>query len=146
MAAPFISENQCVWTRVRWRNLQQDANSGTTGFDEDAVGISGGGQFALSGPWYAGVAFGYENSQIDTNTPVINSDGDRFRVGGSLKYISGPWFVGGAVTWRLEQLRLHPTNFLPGLRHLCHVISGLPERGRSDAGGLPNGDREAPGT
>ena len=98
MAAPFISENQCVWTRVRWRNLQQDANSGTTGFDEDAVGISGGGQFALSGPWYAGVAFGYENSQIDTNTPVINSDGDRFRVGGSLKYISGPWFVGGAVT------------------------------------------------
>ena len=29
MAAPFIDENQCVWTRVRWRNLQQDANSGT---------------------------------------------------------------------------------------------------------------------
>ncbi len=98
VVVPAIDENQCVWTRVRWRSVQQDANSGTTGFDEDAIGISGGGQWALNGPWYAGVAFGYENSQIDTNTPVINSDGDRFRVGGSLKYISGPWFVGGAVT------------------------------------------------
>ena len=98
IAAPYIDENQCVWTRVRWRNLQQDANSGTTGFDEDAIGISGGGQVSLGGPWYAGVAFGYENSQIDTDTPVINSDGDRFRAGGSLKYISGAWFVGGAVT------------------------------------------------
>jgi uncharacterized protein with beta-barrel porin domain len=98
MAVPSIVENQCVWTRVRWRNLQQDANSGTSGFDEDAVGISGGGQVALSGPWFAGLAFGYENSQIDTNLPVVSSDGDRFRAGGSLKYINGPWFVGGAVT------------------------------------------------
>ena len=98
MVAPSIDENQCVWTRVRWRNLQQDANSGTTGFDEDAVGISGGGQVALSGPWFAGLALGYENSQLDTNLPVVNSDGDRFRIGGSLKYINGPWFVGGAIT------------------------------------------------
>ena len=98
IAAPFIDENQCVWARVRWRTVQQDANAGTPGFDEDAIGISGGGQWVLGGPWYGGVAFGYENSQIDTNSPVLNSDGDRFRVGGSLKYISGAWFVGGAVT------------------------------------------------
>ena len=98
LAAPFIDENQCVWARVRWRNLQQDANSGTAGFDEDAIGVSGGGQWAFGGAWFGGVAFGYENSQIDSNTPVINSDGDRFRVGGSLKYIAGPWFVGGGIT------------------------------------------------
>ena len=100
--APFINENECIWARVRYRNLQQDANSGTAGFDEDATGISGGGQWAFGGAWYGGVAFGYENSQIDSNTSSqfnrLNSDGDRYRVGGSLKYIAGPWFVGGAIT------------------------------------------------
>ena len=45
--APFINENECIWARVRYRNLQQDANSGTAGFDEDATGISGGGQWAF---------------------------------------------------------------------------------------------------
>ena len=100
--SPFIGENQCVWARVLCRNLQQDANSGTAGFDEDAIGVTGGGQWAFGGAWYGGVAFGYENSQIDSNTTNqfnrLNSDGDRFRVGGSLKYIAGPWFVGGAIS------------------------------------------------
>ena len=99
--SPFIGENQCVWARVLWRNLQQDANSGTAGFDEDAVGVTGGGQWAFGGAWFGGVAFGYENSQIDSNASSLNrlnSDGDRFRVGGSLKYIAGPWFVGGGIS------------------------------------------------
>ena len=100
--SPFIGENECIWARVRYRNLQQDANSGTAGFDEDATGVSGGGQWAFGSAWYGGVAFGYENSQIDSNTSNqfnrLNSDGDRYRIGGSLKYIAGPWFVGGAIT------------------------------------------------
>jgi outer membrane autotransporter protein len=93
----FIDENQCVWARVRYRNLQQDANSGTFGFDEDATGVSGGVQWAWNGPWYGGVAFGYENSEIDSGS-VFSADGDRYRVAGSLKYIAGPWYVGGAIT------------------------------------------------
>ena len=94
----FIDENQCVYARVRYRNLQQDANAGTSSSDEDAVGVMGGAQWAWNGPWHAGVAVGYENSDLSSNDPHISSDGDRFRVGGSVKYISGPLFVGGALT------------------------------------------------
>jgi outer membrane autotransporter protein len=99
MAAPgsFQDENRCVWARVRYRSLQQDANSGTYGFDEDATGVSGGAQWAWNGPWYGGVSFGYENSDI-SGKQAFSSDGDRYRVGGSLKYIAGPWYVGGAIT------------------------------------------------
>ena len=94
----FIDENQCVYARVRYRNLQQDANAGTSSSDEDAIGVMGGAQFAWNGPWHAGVAVGYENSDLSSNDPRVSSDGDRFRVGGSVKYIAGPWFVGGALT------------------------------------------------
>ena len=92
----FIDENQCVWARVRYRNLQQDANSGSYGFDEDATGVSGGAQWAWNGPWYGGVSFGYENSDI-SGSPWFSSNGDRYRVAGSLKYVAGPWYVGGVI-------------------------------------------------
>ena len=74
-----------------------DANKGTSGFDEDAVGVAGGGQWAFNGPWFGGVTFGYENSDINSNS-VLRSDADRFQVGGTLKYITGPWLVAGAIT------------------------------------------------
>jgi outer membrane autotransporter protein len=92
----YLDENQCIWARVKWRDLQVDANSGTSGFDEDAVGVSGGGQFAFNGPWFGAITFGYENSDITGSS--VRSDGDRFQVGGTLKYISGPWLVAGAIT------------------------------------------------
>jgi outer membrane autotransporter protein len=75
-----------------------DANAATTGFDDDAIGISGGVQWALSGPWFAAVSLGYENSEIDTDRIRLSSEGDRFLGGGSLKYINGPWLLAGAVT------------------------------------------------
>jgi Autotransporter beta-domain len=94
----FIDENQCVYARVRYRNLQQDASGSGSGFDEDAIGVMGGAQWAWNGPWHAGVAFGYENSDLTTDSPQVSSNGDRYRVGGSLKYIAGPWLVGGGIT------------------------------------------------
>ena len=97
-----LDENPCIWARIKWRNLEVDANEGTSGFDEDAVGVAGGGQFAFNGPWFGGVTFGYENSDIDGN-PVF-SEGDRFQVGGTLKYITGPWLVAGCGHGRLERL------------------------------------------
>jgi uncharacterized protein with beta-barrel porin domain len=96
-AHAFIAENQCLWARARFRTLDYDANAATTGFDEDAIAVSGGAQWALNGPWYAGVALGYENSDIHTEWARINSDGDRFHGGASLKYINGPWLLAGAV-------------------------------------------------
>ena len=109
--SPFIGENQCVWARVRWRNLQQDANSGTAGFDEDAVGVTGGGQWAFGGAWYGGVAFGYENSQIDSNAQLAEPSEQRWRPvpGRRLPEIYRRTVVRGRGDhWRLEQLRLRP--------------------------------------
>jgi len=92
-----IDEDQCLYARIRFGNLNYGANGATSGFDEDAVAITGGAQWTLSGPWHAGVAAGYENSDISTNDPRLSSDGDRFHIGGSLKYIQGPWFFGGTL-------------------------------------------------
>jgi outer membrane autotransporter protein len=94
----FIDENQCLYARVRFRKLEVDANDATTGFDEDAIAITGGAQWTMSGPWHVGVALGYEDSEIDIDTVRLNSDGDRFHAGATLKYINGPWFVAGAVS------------------------------------------------
>ena len=96
-AYAFIDEDQCVFARVRFGNLDIDRNAATTGFDEDAVSITGGAQWTLNGPWHASIAAGYENSDISTNGPRLSSDGDRFHLGGSVKYIEGPWFFGGTV-------------------------------------------------
>jgi outer membrane autotransporter protein len=96
-ALAFIDEDQCVFARVRFGNLDVDANAATRGFSEDAYSITGGAQWTLNGPWHASVAAGYEDSDISTNGPRLSSDGDRFHLGGSLKYIEGSWFFGGTL-------------------------------------------------
>ena len=84
-----ISEGQCLWARYEGRWLDRDGTFQNIGFDEDIHGISGGGQVALAPNWFVGIAAGYEDASLDTDSGA-RSDSDRYAIGGVVKYQSGP--------------------------------------------------------
>ena len=93
----FIAEDQCVWGKVRFRNLDFDQTRQQVGFDEDSFAVSGGVQGALGTNWRLGFAGGYERADLETDT-LQDSDGNRAHVGAVAKYIQGPLLLAGAVT------------------------------------------------
>ncbi len=93
----FIREGQCVWARGQARFLDRDRTGQEIGFEEDAWSFSSGAQFALTPALHAGVAIGYEHSDLDTGTGV-DSDGDRLQGGASVKWTPGPLLVAGALS------------------------------------------------
>ncbi len=84
-----ITQGECLWLRYDGRWLDRDGTRDNIGFEEDAHGISGGGQVAVARDWTLGFAAAYEDSRIDTDTNA-SADADRYMIGGVVKYQSGP--------------------------------------------------------
>ncbi len=84
-----ITQGECLWLRYDGRWLDRDGTRSNIGFEEDAHGISGGGQMAIARDWTLGFAAAYEDSRIDTDTNA-SADADRYMIGGVVKYQSGP--------------------------------------------------------
>ena len=100
-ADTVVREGGCFWLRPEGRVLSVDNTGDTIGFDEAAVGLSGGAQVAiardwLGGDWFAGFAAGYEAADLDTATGA-SSESDRLSVGASLKHLRGPWLMAAAI-------------------------------------------------
>jgi outer membrane autotransporter protein len=93
----FVEEDQCVWAKFRYRNLDFDHTKQQVGFDEDGGSVSGGVQGIIGPNWRLGFAAGYERADLETDTSQ-KSDGDRLHLGGVAKYIQGPLLLAGAVT------------------------------------------------
>ena len=84
-----VSQGQCMWVRYDGRWGDRDGTSQNIGYEEDAHGISGGGQVAVAPNWFVGVAAAYEDSDLDTDANA-SADTDRYMLGGVIKYQSGP--------------------------------------------------------
>lgn len=87
-----VSQGQCMWVRYGGRWTDRDSTRQTVGYEEDAHGISGGGQVAVAPNWFVGVAAAYETSDLDTDTNA-SADTDRYMLGGVIKYQAGPALV-----------------------------------------------------
>ncbi|CAN0237259.1 unnamed protein product, partial [Phaeothamnion confervicola] len=94
--AAIIREGQCVWARGRTRFLDVDASSQNPGLKERTDSFSAGAQVAVAPAWRVGFALGYDHSSIQAN-PNARSDGDRFNLGGVVKYNSGSLLLAAAV-------------------------------------------------
>ncbi len=84
-----VSQGQCMWVRYDGRWADRDGTSRNIGYEEDAHGISGGGQVAVAPNWFVGIAAAYEDSDLDTNANASAAT-DRYMLGGVIKYQSGP--------------------------------------------------------
>lgn len=92
-----VREGDCLWLRPQGRLFQRDTTFEHIGFEETAGGLSVGGQVRIDRDWVAGIAAGFEQGGLYTNTGA-SSDSYRFHAGGILKYQDGPLVLAGAVT------------------------------------------------
>ncbi|MBI1384332.1 MAG: autotransporter domain-containing protein [Rhizobiales bacterium] len=92
-----ISEGECLWVRPEGRMFDRDGGTDTIGFEERVASISAGAQLALMPDWFVGLALGYETTSLETDAGA-SSDGERFQVGGALKYQSGPLLLAATAT------------------------------------------------
>lgn len=87
-----------VCGRVAGSRAEQDADNGTSGFDEDAIGYQLGAQWEVSPDWFLGLAAAYRRDWLDSDDGRSSSDGDSAFAGVSLKRQWGAWQVGGVLS------------------------------------------------
>lgn len=91
-----VSEDQCLWAAISGRTFNQDASDKGLGYDEEAWGVSGGGQVNVAPNLVLGLAGGFERGNADA-TSGASADTDRAYAGVALKHTTGPWIIAGAV-------------------------------------------------
>lgn len=92
-----ISEGSCLWVRpIQAYTFDRDSTATNIGFNGDAFGTSVGGQTEFAPDWFAGLAFGFENGDLTSDTGVT-SDRESFNAGLSLKHTMGAFAVSGVV-------------------------------------------------
>jgi uncharacterized protein with beta-barrel porin domain len=114
----FIKEGECVWARVKGRQFDQDATFQTFGFDETSFQVAAGAQFALAPNWRLGGAFGYEHSNLETDSTNAKAEGDRFSGGMALKYNPGALLLAGGVSGTLGNYDTKRPIAIPGFSAL----------------------------
>jgi uncharacterized protein with beta-barrel porin domain len=117
-AAAFIKEGECMWARVSGRAFDQDSTFQTLGFDETSFQVAGGAQVALGPMWRLGGAFGYEHSNLNTDTEA-KSEGDRFNGGMVVKYNPGALLIAASVSGGIGSYDIERPISFPGF----HAVS-----------------------
>lgn len=92
-----IKEGQCYWAKASAGYTSIDGPGGSSGVNETTYTFTSGIQVALDANWRAGLAIGYEKSQINVGN-LSRSEGDSGSIGGVLKFQTGSWILAGGVT------------------------------------------------
>ncbi|MTH95614.1 autotransporter outer membrane beta-barrel domain-containing protein [Roseibium sp. RKSG952] len=89
-------EGSCYWADISGlvRNISEDGSSPSA--RETALVVSGGLQMEIAPNWFAGGAFAYEDYSLDTS--YSGGGGDRYHVGGVLKYVLGNTTLAGSLS------------------------------------------------
>ncbi len=90
----FIAEGRCVWAAGNVRYMNQD---GAFAFNDTAVSLSGGAQFAAGSNWVIGVGAGYEHGQ-GSSTPAVDLERQMVSAGVVAKGTYGNAQFAAAVT------------------------------------------------
>jgi len=117
-AGVSFSEEGCVWVKPGARFLELDATTSNQGFEERAVGLSGGFELAVGETgWRVGAALSGEDVQGGVHHRT-QAEGDRFQTGATLKYADGPATFALAVHGGVSEVESRRTVLLPsGIRY-----------------------------
>jgi hypothetical protein len=80
----FVSEGRCTWFRYDQSDTRREAAEFTPAVKESGSHLSGGWQSAISPRWHAGLALGYETSDLDISG-LTEREAHQYLVGGILK-------------------------------------------------------------
>lgn len=112
-----IKEGQCYWAKASAGYTSIDGSNGSSGVNETTYTFTSGMQVALDANWRAGLAIGYEKSQINVGN-LSRSEGDSGSIGGVLKFQTGSWILAGGITaghgWYDTDRYLNLGAILPG--------------------------------
>ena len=112
-----IKEGQCYWAKASAGYTSIDGPGGSSDVNETTYTFTSGMQVALDANWRAGLAIGYEKSQINVGN-LSRSEGDSGSIGGVLKFQTGSWILAGGVTaghgWYDTDRYLNLGAILPG--------------------------------
>ncbi len=79
----FTQQGSCLWLQASGGGIDRQRTGDSIEYDETLFGFSLGGQTALGNGFFAGLAFGYENSNLSNDR--FSGDGSRFQGGISVK-------------------------------------------------------------
>ncbi|MBB93121.1 MAG: hypothetical protein CML68_00740 [Rhodobacteraceae bacterium] len=92
----WADDGQCGYLTFGANRFDRDATGGASGFTQDGLRISAGGQMLLDSGLALGAALAYESTSLSTDTGAT-SDGDTFSGGLSVKRFVENWEFGAAV-------------------------------------------------
>jgi outer membrane autotransporter protein len=72
----FVSEDRHVWLKPFGSWVDQDDRNGVSGFDANTWGIVSGVDTVARNNWRLGVAFGYANTTVDSNSTIAPQSSD----------------------------------------------------------------------
>ncbi|GAB5467953.1 MAG: hypothetical protein Kilf2KO_09830 [Rhodospirillales bacterium] len=75
----FTQQGSCVWVQASGGGIDRQRTNDSVDYDESLFGFSAGGQTALGNGFFAGLAFGYEDSSLSNSR--FSGDGSRFQGG-----------------------------------------------------------------
>ncbi|GAB5469100.1 MAG: autotransporter [Rhodospirillales bacterium] len=79
----FTQQGSCLWLQASGGGIDRQRTNDSIDYDESLFGFSAGGQTALGNGFFAGLAFGYEDSSLSNSR--FSGDGSRFQGGISVK-------------------------------------------------------------
>ncbi|WP_340647003.1 autotransporter domain-containing protein, partial [Phenylobacterium sp.] len=126
-ATDVLHEGACYWAKAGGGSSRMEAGASEPGYQQHAMRLQAGGQFALSQPgWFGGLSLGLEDSQFDSAAPA-HSRARRIQAGGVIKREMGPLLLAGAASYQYSRADLSRTvNFpISQVSANSHPVTGL---------------------
>jgi outer membrane autotransporter protein len=93
----FVREGNCGWMRFSKGSIRQDQTTANFGFDEDAIRLAGGFQWAIDSTWHVGLGLAYQDSDTDVSN-LSRTNGQQVQIGGVVKGRTGATTYSASVT------------------------------------------------
>ncbi|WP_226584514.1 autotransporter outer membrane beta-barrel domain-containing protein [Acuticoccus sediminis] len=110
-AGAIVSEEGCVWAEFGGGRSSQ---GGDPGYDVTHLGFAGGGQVEVRPNWFAGIAFGYLNSDYDGSDDLSSTDGDTGYIAAAVSHEMGGLTISGGASASYGSFDMTRRIILPG--------------------------------
>ncbi|MDO8800729.1 autotransporter outer membrane beta-barrel domain-containing protein [Phenylobacterium sp.] len=105
-ATDVLHEGACYWAKAGGGSSRRSAGATEPGYQQHAMRLQAGGQFALSQPgWFGGLSLGLEDSQFDSGAPA-HSRARRIQAGAVIKREMGPLLLAAAGSYQYSRADL----------------------------------------
>ena len=112
-ALDVLHEGACYWAKAGGGSSRMESGGGEPGYQQHAMRLQAGGQFALSHPgWFGGLSLGVEDSQFDSGA-FAHSRARRVQAGAVIKREMGPLLLAAAGSYQYSRADLSRTVNFP---------------------------------